>query len=271
MKKISVCIAYYNRPDYLRRTLSAYLNIHNYDLSMTEFIIIDDGSWDNLRAAPVCKEFSDRLDIKCFYRENKDDINPAVAINSSVRLASGEIIIIANPETMPVTPIIHQINLGADFQDNQYTPVSCYSVDGWKQNGINVLDINSPTYVEDILKIVELKPQQANEEGVDGWYSHPVYRPVLFYFMAVMKKEYFWKLGGIDEDFRYGWGYEDTDFVKRLLNDQPLLLTLPGATCLHQFHYYYQNEGNQYVRPYTTVWEGRQRNERLYLQKWGSF
>jgi len=261
VKKISVTMAYYNRPDYLRRTLVAYYNIHRGDPGC-EFIIVDDGSRDDLRAALVAKEFEYKLDIKVFYRENKDDINPAVAINSSVKLASEEIVIITNPETIPVTPIIYQLN-SDQFQDNEYIIVPCYSIPLQSQNAINQIDVNNEDYVKEVLNFINFNSRGPEFEGDDAWYSHSIYRYVLFYFTAVIRKKYFFDIGGIDEEFRYGWGYEDTDFVERLQINQPKISFLTDAVCLHQFHY----NNSEVTRDDRTRYEGVRRNRELYLLK----
>jgi glycosyltransferase involved in cell wall biosynthesis len=248
-------MTFFNRQDILRRTLAAYFNAHAGHLDDAEFIILDDGS--EHRAATVAKEFSKRMNIKLFYRELKDDINPAVAINSAVRLASHEHIILTSSDVMPLTPVIQQFSKYT-FLQNDYVSINCYSACKGAQDKINSLDTNSLTYVRDIQNMFQFKPKGPSIAGDDSWYSHPVYRPELLYFMSLMKKQFFWDIGGIDEDFRYGTAYEDTEFCHRLKKYNARAMWLLEGLSIHQYHY--GNSENQEVEKWT-------RNRDIYFEK----
>lgn len=258
---LSICIAYYNRPEYLKRTLSLYYILHQERIKDYEFIIIDDGSRNDLRASLITKEFEDKMDIKVFYRENKDDINPAVAINASIKLAKNDTILITCPETFPASPFLYEINKQI-MNINEYLLIPCYSIPVNSQLEIEKLDLSD---INGILKCINLYPRIVNSEGDDGWYSHPQFRPVLFYFAAVIKKRYFFHIGGIDEDFRYGWGYEDDDFCRRIKLNGTKISWLSNSFCLHQYHYTNPNT----TRQDDIRIEGWRRNKELFDKKSG--
>ena len=260
-------MAYYNRPEFLRRTLQAYYNISKSIIKDCEFIIVDDKSSIDALAKPIANEFKDKLNITVFDRIDKDDINPAVAINLSVKLATSDTILITCPETMPGTSFIEHI-LNRDIKNNEYILVPCYSISQEIQNKINLIPLDDENYIKHILEIITINPISHKFAGGDGWYSHPIYRPALFYFCATLKRKYFLEMDGIDEDFRYGWGYEDTDFVRRLQLRNPTITWLDSELCLHQNHY-----TNNASRPNQVQVEGTIRNKKLYenkekLKKW---
>lgn len=259
--KLSICVAYYNRPEFLRRTLQAYYNSHGSEIQDCEFVIIDDGSNTELLAEPVVNEFKDRLNTKTFYRTDKDDLDPAVAINMSVNMASSDLILITCPETMPGTPFIKNI-LNRDIQDDEYLMIPCYSVSQEFQKSINLLDLCDKNYTNNVLNTVKIIPKSHTVAGGEGWYSHPIYRPTLFYFCSILKKRYFLEMDGIDEDFRYGWGYEDTDFTRRLLLRNPKVTWLESEICFHQNHYNGDANRNNTIQA-----EGLALNMRLYEEK----
>jgi glycosyltransferase involved in cell wall biosynthesis len=226
--KISVCMTFFNRPEILRRTLQAYIDAHDGNLTDTEFVIIDDGSL--AVAVPVVKDFVDQMNIRLFYRELKNDTNPAVAINSAVRLASHDYILLTSADVMPVTPVLHQLS-SYKYSDNDYVLVNCYSLSRELQRVVSLANI------KDVPKLIKFKPKGPSIVGDDAWYTHSIHRPDPLYFMALMKKQLFWQVGGIDEDFRYGIAYEDTEFCHRLKKNGVNILFLLESLCVHQYHY----------------------------------
>ena len=224
-------------------------------LQDTEFVIIDDGS--EKRAEPIAKEFSNKMNIKLFYRELKDDINPAVAINTAVKLASHENIVLTSSDVMPLTPILSQLSRYT-FSSNDYVLANCFNVSKVVQEKINALDVNSGTYTKDITTLIPFNQSGSAGPGYDCWYSHSKYRSAPLYFMALMRKEFFWAIGGIDEEFRYGTAYEDTEFCSRLVKHKANILFLLESLALHQYHY--DNSINQEPEKWN-------RNRDIYFRK----
>lgn len=252
-------MAYYNRPKYLERTLALYYEVHEHKLKDVEFVIVDDGSEDDHRASKIIKKFDNKMDIRLFYRENKNDINPAVAINTSVMLAKNNRVIITCPEIFPATPYLHHIP--KYIFKNDYYLIPCYSISQERQKTLE--SFSEYSEINNILPHMVTRPVAIKHDGDDGWYSHEFFRPVWFYFTAMIRKDFFFTLGGIDEDFRYGWGYEDTDFVERLKKSDPYIFWMNNDYCIHQNHYDNKNAS----RPDKVKIEGRSRNRALFEQK----
>lgn len=233
--RISVTMAYYQRPDLIRNTLWAYHHLHP-ERDDVEFVVIDDKSAEGLKAEPALEELRDLLDIKLFYREDKTGTNPAQPINISVKQASGQIIVITNPETLPLTPVLDQVD-AAGVPPGSYLIAPCYSVSEDKQKIIAGLDPTKPSFVEEIRARFQLNDRAATCEGDDAWYIHPRLFPRALYFFAAMPRADFIEMGGIDEDYQMGYAWEDTDFINRLLMRGTQMSFLNDAAVLHQYHY----------------------------------
>lgn len=233
--RISITMAYYQRPDLLRNSLWAYHHLHP-DRGDVEFVIVDDKSAEALRAQPVVDELSRVLDIKLFYRENKTGCNPAQPINISAKQASGEILVITNPETLPLTPILDQLD-AAGVPSESYIIAPCYSVSEEKQRIIAALDPTKPSFVDEVRARLQMNDRQATRDGDDAWYIHPQLFPRALYFFAAMPRADFIEMGGIDEDYQMGYAWEDTDFINRLAMKGTQMSFLNGAVVLHQHHY----------------------------------
>jgi GT2 family glycosyltransferase len=235
MPGISVAMAYYNRPELLRNTLWAYRHLHE-DIADYEFIIVDDRSDPGLEAEPVVEEMRDALDVKLIYSSNKVGVNPARPVNISVREARGDVVVITNPETLPVTPVLHSLKAITPQLAGSYVVSPCYSVSREKQRIIDALDPTSPTFVESIAARIELLPRPATEDGGDGWYEHPTFIFRGLYFFGAITKADFVSMGGMDEDFQAGYAWEDTDFIRRL-QARRVRFGYLDSVCLHQNHY----------------------------------
>jgi len=224
-------MAYYNRPTLLRKTIEAYLFFHPNLIEISEFVIVDDGSDVGLEANTVVTEYKDRIKAKVIeLPKDKNSSNPAIPINISVKQSSGDIVVITNPEAMPLSPVLEHLEEAC--QPNTYTLVPCYSVSIENQKIVNDTPIN---------RLKDTFPPFNNvalwDEGADAWYEHPEYIARFFYFFAAMKKDDFIKIGGIDEDFSDGRGYEDNDFVRRVLANGFQIQYDMQELVLHQNHY----------------------------------
>ncbi len=279
MPEVSVTMAYFNRPDLLRRTLWAYYHLHGADRPY-EFVIVDDKSDDDLRAEPIADELADVMDMKLIYRQHKESVNASVPVNVSVRESSGEILIITNPETMPLTPVLDQMVQARQVlggMGGKYVVTPCYSVSLENQARLSTLDVRNPDLIAATAEAIVPEARAACFDGDSGWYEHPVYNPRAFYFLAGMLRSDFVDMGGMDEDFANGWGWEDDDFLRRLQLKGTDVMSLPDSVCLHQHHYSSRASEKAYDRQHAfeanrAVFEAKSRTQdwRANLQRdWG--
>jgi GT2 family glycosyltransferase len=108
--------------------------------------------------------------------------NPAKPNNAGVKRATGEVIILQNPECMHMSEnLIERLT-------NQVTDDSAV-----------------------FCRALSLK----QDGTADQWYCHGDYNARPFFFCGAIKRAWFETLRGFDEDFLH-YGYEDDDFAYRL-------------------------------------------------------
>ncbi|MBI5804496.1 glycosyltransferase family 2 protein [candidate division TA06 bacterium] len=93
MSRISIVIVTWNSQDYICHCLDSLFS-QNHDL---EIIIIDNGSMDS--TLDILREYRTRVTIIA----NQSNLGFARAVNQGLKLASGEIILLLNPDTV-LTP-----------------------------------------------------------------------------------------------------------------------------------------------------------------------
>jgi len=191
---------------------------------------VDDGSFT---ARNVVPEFKDLLNINLIERRQTPGSNPAIPINIGIKEASGEIVVITNPECMPVTSILESVS-GLEWHNYWVSP--CYSVSKEYQKQINAMDNTNPYFPHYVDSLIPYNSKSLACEGDDAWYEHPLIIPRMYYFFAAIHRLEILSIGGIDEDFDEGVGFEDDEFIHRIrLNN--FECTHLKDLVLHQNHY----------------------------------
>jgi GT2 family glycosyltransferase len=185
---VSIVITTFNRAHLLRPTLESFVK---QDFKDYEVIVIDDGTDE---ATPLLCAEPWPLSLK-YYRMNRDRTlgynNPARPNNVGVRMAKGDIIILQNAE----------VRHGA---------------------GEVILRLSEQCGT---MNAVFAQVEVLNEYGIGkSFYCHRTFTPRPFFFCGALRREWFEKLRGFDEDYQY-YGYDDVDFADRL------------AKCGVEFHY----------------------------------
>jgi len=234
---ISVTMAYYNRSELLERTLWAYYHLHKDVMSKNdyEFVIVDDGSREDLKAEIAAEKLKNKLNIEVLYiKRDKVAPNPSIPINISVKHSSGDIVIITNPEVMPLTPVLAWVQ--ENQTANNWNVCKTYSLSQEQQDFISYLQKEHIDFIKNVREEVVLKDEGVEFIPGEGWYDHPYFRVKFYYFLASICKNDFIRIGGIDEDFANGIAYEDDDLVRRLNQNGFELNYMDRQTALHQFH-----------------------------------
>jgi glycosyltransferase involved in cell wall biosynthesis len=220
--KVSIVSAYHNRKNLLINTLKSISKSKHNDF---EFIIVDDASSEEHRLEDLLKEYS-FLKLIRIEPENKWYVNPCIPFNIGFKNATGDIIILQNPECFHTDDIIsYVVN---NLKEDDYFSFGCFSLDENKTNIFcNNIDV-------DISQLIVNKSVTGNSS--DGWYNHSIYRNVGYHFTSAIYKKKLDELGGFDENYSKGIGYDDDEFLRRVkkicnfrMIDNPLVL--------HQYHY----------------------------------
>ena len=160
-----------------------------------EIIVVDDGT--DTETKDICNAYGAEY-IKL--RDTAGPRNPAYPNNVGVRIARGEIIILQNAECEHIDPQTIE-KLSSAITDNNVVFARVISIN---QNGT-----------------------------VDCVYCGPeAKRP--FFFCGAIKKSWFEKLRGIDEDYPVG-GYEDDDWADRL-KKEGVQFVYSDVEVHHQWH-----------------------------------
>lgn len=169
---VSVAMASYKRHVQLERTLQTFLTQTRLP---DEIIVVEDG-YDLGATEAACRMFADRLPVRWICRRNRPDIpfsNAAIPRNIGIKAATGDILVIQNPEVRFTKP--------TDFAN-----------------------IVAPTEADPM--ICTCAPcMSLNEDGSNkNWYCDPSLTN-FNHFAAAFRRAHLVALGGFDETFQsYG-------------------------------------------------------------------
>lgn len=234
--RVSIILPYFERPDLLAASLRSFQTL--YSASQVEVVIIDDASRFDLR--PIFPhDFN--LPIKLVTIVNKDGINPCTPINAGVRVASGDLILLSSPE------IVHTRSIFSSGVDTIPGKAECwfYNVFAITNLSINSELIKANTH-GDFMKIYSTFESDLNRDlGLNGytwansfgsWYSHPIHRRTELNFLSLMQRDSFLRVGGFNERYRRGSGFDDNEFRRRMVTRGFSLKHLDSSPAIHLYH-----------------------------------
>lgn len=268
-KKISIVMGYKDRKQQLLVTLKS---ISMSDYPNIEIIIVNDDESDDL---------SDIGDLKYIYgfsitvikhKMDKDVLNPCVTYNEGFKHATGEIILIQNPECCHVGDVLSYI--GYNLKKTDYFVVPCLFMDKPEYNDIVKSTINDNVKWNGSLCNI-FQNSIANKIWCSlsakrkGWVVHPVYSQYYLHFMSAIYRSELEKLGGFDERFKNGICYDDDDLARDirfgLCLDMKILPLFPenphkeiNVYCIHQWHKHFN---------YKDVQDKVALNKELFIKK----
>ncbi len=233
-KKISIVMAFYNRRQQTLVTLDGfekqYAGKYNF-----EVIIVDDNSNDENRFEKSTLKYNFPINLIYITKEEKGDrINPCSAYNIGFKEATGEIIIIQNPECYHVGNIIEYTLNNLKKQD--YYSYSCFTA--------NNEDItNEMLSHENINELIENNDFMTKNKNIIGlnWYNHPTEpnRNVGYHFCSALYKDKLDLIGGFDNKFAEGYCFDDDEFLLAIKHNLKLnikIINTDECFVLHQFH-----------------------------------
>lgn len=242
--KISIVMTYYNRKSQIISTLDRFnfLYSNKYDF---EVIIVDDNSDKEHHLFDIINNYNFNIIYKYVSTSEKGNIkNSCIGYNKGFALASGDIIIIQNPECIHVTNILDNLNK-LNLENNYYT-LPVISSPSFEYNKIIINMIKNINYNNDddnidfIINYTENINEKSDSEykNIKGWYNHEKYSSIEqrhMHFCSIISKNNLDKLDGFDENYAYGMWYDDNEFrdrIKRFLHIDFLYDNL----VIHLFH-----------------------------------
>lgn len=179
---LSIVLPYWKRGQALALWLKTCADLYADKPIRMEVIVIDDGSPID-QAWPVIDRFVPPSNV--FVRFEQLPIkhrwkNPCVPINVGVSLADSQFIMLTNPEC------IHK---------NAFLPEALEELRNGGENDTIVCSVW--------------------DEEDDRFLAHSKIAPYRYHYANLMRKSFFSKAGGFDEDYREGYCFDDPDFVER--------------------------------------------------------
>lgn len=231
--KISIVTSYYNRRQQLINTLKTISNSKQVD--NVEMIVVNDCSSDEHLIDDLPEQFP-FLRIINMDKTNRWYNNPCVPFNVAIKAATGDIIVIQNPECLHVGDILNDIV--NKLTSKNYLTYAVYSTTKEITGYLNDLPYDNE-YINHMITS-QLQPMvdiKYVSEGQACWYNHSQYRPAGYHFVAAITKENMNDLNGFDERYSNGIGFDDDEFLFRVklkglnveIHDEPF--------AVHQWHY----------------------------------
>ncbi len=224
---ISVVTAYYNRKKLFTRTLKSMLPY--YGKIDFEVIVVDDGSDEAERLEDLQTDFP-FLNVIRLEKQNKWYKNPCIPFNIGFEAVKGDKIIIQNPECYHFGAILAYVD--THLKENEYLSFGCFSMDK-----LNTDDDALFFDEKNIAKLIENNNRSFTTDGDLGWYNHSKFRPEAFHFCAAMMSTDLFDLGGFDERYAKGVGYDDDELIWRIKNKKMQIKFIDDQIVLHQNHY----------------------------------
>lgn len=215
-KKISIILAYYNRKNQFIQTLES---IKKSNYKNKEIVIIDDNSFPEQRVNTFINEIKEDLDIKVITIEENEKkwVNPCIPYNIGFKEATGDIIIIQNPEVMHVGDCLSFVN--ENLKKGDWLSFNCYGSPNFNFNN-KIKGMNN----NEIFNLININSQRiggnsVERDDVGGWLNHYEKHFVAYHYLAAIHKDdLFEKMnGGFNEIFKDGIGCDDDEFIKRLI------------------------------------------------------
>ena len=217
-RPLTIVITYLNRKRQLRNTLQS-IEKYGDDVNI---IIVDDGSTDGEDIH--CFEGNN---VKIITIKNKTWMNPVIPFNVGFKEVKSEIILMQGAECIHMGNIVEHI-LG-NIKKNVYLSYAALSIDKTLTQRLFMK--------EDIYSIINPHLNDyINRNGGTGWYNHSKYRPEALHFCCAIMREDLYELGGFDERYANGLGYDDFDFIHRIREKKMDIKIIDNPFVVHQFH-----------------------------------
>lgn len=218
--RISVVMAYYDRPQQLGVTLDTYR--HWYTGLDYEVVIIDDGSPGQVSDLNTLA--SERLPGVPVHIERYERPpggiakNPGPLYNLGVSRAKGDLILLTNPENAHIGPVLQ---VAADTaRPGQYLVFGC-------------LTLNTVTSAKDLLANPGAFVDRS--QLPHGYYQHSRWSNRLLHFAAAVYREDFLRIGGFVPAYDSGDAFEDNDLAERVARDLDVVV-IDDPVVGHQAH-----------------------------------
>lgn len=223
---ISIVTAYFNRKKLFQSTLESLKQSRCKE--DFEVIAVDDGSDESERLEDLVSNYP-FLKIIRLEQKNKWYNNSCIPYNEGFKVAKGDKIIIQNPECYHFDDILSFVSNNLDSA--QYLSFGCFALDK------HITDSCKTTYnQEEVYLQINDETKHSTKNGMACWYNHFIKRPEAYHFCTAITADNLKKLGGFDEIYSLGIGFDDNEFIRRVKKFLPIKF-VDKVIVLHQNHY----------------------------------
>lgn len=254
--KISIVTSYYNRKPQFINTLKTIQRSSQID--NVEVIVVDDCSSPEHQLLDIPEQFP-FVKVITLKSEDRWYTNPCVPFNVGIKAATGDVIVLQNPECLHVgdilADVVNRIN------DNVYLTYGVYSINQEMTNNLYDLPYDNE-YIFSMIKsqIAPMVNVNYVAEGQACWYNHSIHRPAAYHFVSAISKTNMDRINGFDERYSNGIGFDDDEILYRIkllgldvqIHDEPF--------AIHQWHY---SENNFFAKSWD-VGAALNQNRRIF-------
>jgi len=240
MLKYSVLMPFYNRIKEFGMALSSYQYWYG-DRKDVEIVIGLDIKDTN--GSDLVRLLTDNtsINVKIIRTGALDCFVPGPAFNVLARVATGNMLVITNPETVHLDNILDSI---AANWPNPDSPDHPFYLSFACEAGI-------------VGDYEQKFPKCEYEHYL--WYQHSEHNNRMLHFCSAIAKDTYFRIGGFDEGYSLGIGYDDNDFIYKINSAGIPCRAVDSARVLHIEH----------DRSYNNSPEKTEINKQRFISKWG--
>lgn len=217
--KYSILMPYY-RKSMLHNTFVSFLHHYN-GRGDYEIIILEDYKNVSEREEhdallKIINYFSPQIKICHVETDFKGCVAPPRMFNLGAKIATGDFLVLTNPECFHLTNVLEGFDLELSKNPNTYVIAACVNA---SYNGI-------------INKFEDFKYKEII------WYQHSKHRNRKLHFCSVISKKLYNKIGGFDEGYAIGFQRDDVDFIRTIIVKNIAFITRDDIIVVHMKHGY---------------------------------
>ena len=230
---LSIAIAYYNRKPLFMKTLEV---LDKYETKNFEVVVVDDASEEEHRLEDIVNNFSIDINLIRINPEEKAYINPCVPFNIAFRNSRADKIIIQNPECIHVGPVL---TIAEEItKKNVYNTFACWAAGEEVTEEIINFSPETSEFAPLVRKTIDrFETKVGDTVGITNcWYNHFPLRQVCYHFASCITKEDLYDLGGFDERYANGVGFDDDELLHRANKKGMKIQLINDPMVVHLFH-----------------------------------
>ena len=245
--KLSIAFGYYNRKKLFLRSLDS-ISRSKYAKDI-EVVVVDDASDEEHRLEDIVDKYPFPINLIRTEAKDKWYINSCVPLNKAIEATKAPLIMLTNPECFHVGDVVAAAI--ENTTDENYIVFACYALS----------EESTDTFLEK--KEVRITMRKSDHGMIEGWYNHSQIHPRPFHFASCITRKNMDKVGGFDEAYAHGIGWDDDDLLTTITGVVDKVVIVDNPFVLHQWHYVegsynHQNAANPKLE---------QMNRQVYLNK----